>query len=226
MTTTNTTHTPTTPSTFVPVKVTGGRKFRGRGFVVNVRTYTGDYGWKQVAGFGGLCHWERNVVETEVARIWDPVAKRFGYANNAYVVADDTVTDAEAATQFAAYCEHIVHDTIEWCRTKVAPGSSETEVYRFARNVIRKNHPEINVDDYIRDQRDLATEIDGTIRWALTLKTQAVFLYGRWRGGNKPLPPERVVKVAYRALEKKGVADMPGFAAAWQAALKRFDLPL
>ena len=205
--------------TFTPVKVVGGRKYRGTGFVVGYSTSVGDYGWRHT-GYG----WARNIVETTSARIWVPELKRFKWANEKFVEVDETVSQQQRDDELQKYCDHILADTIDWCR-KTRPGVDEAEVLRFARNVLRKNHPEIDVDATIPDGRDPATEIHNTVAWALTLKTRPCWMYGRYCAGGKPLSGERYVSIARKALVKRGISSMDGFEALFKAELQKVGLP-
>ena len=205
MATANTTLT-TMPTNFVPVKVEGGKKYRGRGYVVNVIESTGDYGWKHVPGPDGFYYWQRNVVTTETARIWVPELHRFQYANNRYVEADESVTPEQAALAYAEFVDFKLDDTVAWCR-KQKPNEAEAEVLRFARNVIRKHSPEL-VDAF--DKRfgfkvDVGQTVKSTIDWAFKLG------YGN----------TKCVRIAYRALAKKGITKQDAFLACWKL---QFDL--
>ena len=210
---------PSVNAVFQPVKVTGGRKYRGRGFVVSYSTSTNDYGWRHT-GYG----WARNVVETTTARIWVPELGKFQYANSSYVDEDETVTETARLEALQQYCDHVVQDTINWCKSK-KPGSSEDEVLSFARNVLRKHHPEIDIDATIPDSRDAAAEIKSTIRWALTLRTRPCFMYGRMCKGGNMLSGERYVAIARKALVKRGIAAKEGFEELFKAAIEAEELP-
>lgn len=210
---------PSANATFIPVKVTGGRKYRGTGFMVSVSSSTNDYGWRHT-GYG----WARNIVETETARIWVPALGKFQYANSNYVDDDISVSESDRAAALQTYCDKIVQDTLTWCQSK-KPGASEAEVLSFARNVLRKHHPEIDIDGTIPDSRDASTEILNTIKWALTLRTRPCFMYGRHCPGGKMLSGERYVSIARKALVKRGISSKEGFEELFKAAIEAEGLP-
>ena len=212
--------TTTQNTSFAAVKVTGGRKFRGRGFIVAIKTSSGSYGWRHT-GFG----WEHAYYETETAKIWVPELKRFQYANFKYVEDDASVSQAECDEQYRLYVEHTIQNTLDWCRS-TKPDADAAEIARFARNVLRKNHPEMaaRIDEVLPDQRNLRSEIEATIKWAQTLRTRPMWMYGRMTKGGKPYSNERYVQFARSALTKKGLAAKPEFEAEFKAACERAGL--
>jgi hypothetical protein len=193
---------PTTSATvvFTAVKVEGGRKFRGRGFVV---------GESHSTAFYGLAH---NIVDTYIAKIWVPELGKFYYANSKYVEEDSSVSAEKCALEFKRYADHIIDDTIAWCR-KTKPEANEVEIVQFARNVLRKHHKELMdaIDSRLPDTREIGSEIEKTVAWAMTLKTQPCHMYGRFCPGGKPLSANRIVSIARKALTKKGLAENPDF---------------
>ena len=122
---------------FAPVKVEKGRKFKGRGFIVAEIQNSGAIGWKHT-GYG----WAHNYYETTNAKIWVPAINKFCYANIKYVEPDTAVTEADCKLYFDLYVNHIISDTINWCKS-VKPELSEVEIMKFAMNVLRKHHKEI-----------------------------------------------------------------------------------
>lgn len=217
--TTTATPTPTTPITFRAVKVSRGRKFRGSGFMIATLEHEYDYGWRHVPGGDGFYYWERNTGIGCTAKIWVPETGRYAYANADFVEADETVSQTECDSQFKLYCDKIVADTIEWC---TAHTSKPGDVKSFARNVIRKNHPELRplLATLFPDDRDLMTIIESTVKWALTLTTQPCYMYGRHCAGGKRYNNKRYVEIARKALAKKGVTTADGFEAAFNAVLE------
>lgn len=210
---------PSKNAVFTPVKVTGGRKYRGSGFMVSVSSSVNDYGWRHT-GYG----WARNVVETETARIWVPELRKFKYANSRFVDDDTSVTEKAREDALQDYCNMVVQDTIDWCRSK-KPGAAEDEVLSFARNVLRKHHPEIDIDHTIPDARDAGMEIKSTIKWALTLRTRPCWMYGRHCPGGKMLSGEKYVAIARKALVKRGISSKEGFEELFKAAIEAEGLP-
>lgn len=185
---------------FTPVIVSRGRKFRGRGFMVSTSFTTG-------------LHYEM-----DVAKIWIPDEKRYGYANADYAEDDPDVDPTMTASAFAEYTEFTINSTIEWCRSK-KPGASDAEIKGWARAILLKYHPDMSsaidaaipppnknllLDDEIREK------IASTLEWAKTLRTKTVWMYGRWVGG-KPYTPERVMECARKALAKKGLTEVEDF---------------
>lgn len=212
--------TTTQNTTFAAVKVEGGRKFKGRGFIVAVKTSSGSYGWRHT-GFG----WEHAYYETETAKIWVPELKRFQYANFKYVEDDASVTPEECDRQYKLYVEHTINSTLDWCRS-VKPEADAAEIARFARNVLRKNHPDmiVRIDEVLPDQRHLDDEVAKTIAWAMTLRTRPMWMYGRMTKGGKPYSNERYVEIARKALTKRGFADKPEFEQVFDAECKKAGL--
>jgi len=197
----------TQSTTFAAVKVERGRKFKGRGFIVSVKTSSGSYGWRHT-GHG----WAHAYYETETAKIWVPELKKFQYANFNFVEDDQTVSPEECERQFKLYVEHTINSTLDWCRL-VKPDADAAEIARFARNVLRKNHPEMEarINEVLPDQRHLDDEVAKTIAWAMTLRTRPMWMYGRMTKGGKPYSNERYVEIARKALTKRGFADKPEF---------------
>jgi hypothetical protein len=192
--------TTTSPFTFAPVVVTRGRKFRGKAF------YLGQDSSRSVA-YGVEC-WS--------SKLWDPIAKRYVYANPDFCDKDESVTEAEVAAAKLEYVTHIINNTVEWCRSQ-KPNASDEEIKQFARNVLRKHHREMmdDINRVLPDQSNLHDEITRTLKWASTLTTKACFMYGRWCAGGNPLSLERQQSIAFRALEKRGLTSRPDFKEMW-----------
>lgn len=212
--------TTTQNTTFAAVKVERGRKFKGRGFIVAVKTSSGSYGWRHT-GYG----WEHAYYETETAKIWVPELKRFAYANANFVEDDTTVSPEECDRQYKLYVEHTIDSTLDWCRS-VKPEADAAEIARFARNVLRKNHPDMiaRIDEVLPDQRHLDEEVAKTIAWAMTLRTRPMWMYGRMTKGGKPYSNERYVEIARKALTKRGFADKPEFEQVFDAECAKAGL--
>lgn len=191
------------PAAFRAVKVTGGRKYHGTGFIVSITTSSGACGWKHT-GYG----WSPNCYETETAKIWVPSLKKFQYANMKYVEDDASVSKEECSLKFKEYADSIIQSTIDWCHSQ-KPDGEEREVARFARNVLLKHHPEIRaeIDAMLPDSRDLKSEIDSTIAWSKTLTDR--------RG--QPLENGARMDVCRKALAKRGLTSFAGFEEAFIA---------
>ena len=131
---------------FEPVIVTKGRLFRGKGFRIcnECKSYDGYY-WRQAPLPGGGCYWTQTA-ETYKAKIWVPELGKYQYANVKFVEKDSTVSDAAVQTEFAIYCEKIILDTVKFCTETLKKNNkfSRDEMLKFARNCLRKNHPEID----------------------------------------------------------------------------------
>lgn len=200
--------------TFNPIVVAGGRKFHGRGYLVYCSDSVAQYGWK-------TC-W------TTTARIWVPETKSFVYANADFCDDDETVTPEQRLHDLEAYVMHTIESTREWCK-RTKPQADALEIARFARNVLRKQHPEMQaaIDAVIPpppDTRDLDAEVQSTVEWAKSLKTRPCTIYGHFCPGGKPYPAKKCVDIARKALTKKGLAQRPEFEAAFAAACRKAGL--
>lgn len=200
--------------TFQPVNVSRGRKFRG--FAYFICSY--DASFAVYRGRGGY-------IQNEKAKLWDPVTEQFVYATADFcddVEQDESIT-LEAKRKFI---EKTIKSTVDWCASK-NPSAPEAEIKRFARNVLRKHYPGMApaIDEALPDQRDIAEEIQKTVSWAITLVTKPCNMYGKYCPGGKPLPPKKKVEIAYKALQKKGIASNPQFHDVWNMVLTVFGLP-
>ena len=205
---------------FTPVTISKGRKYRGKGFVVSYCSSTQDFGGWRHTGYG----WERNIVDTETAKIWVPELKAFRYANAKFVEADDEAAEAYVKAMFDEYCDHIVKDTINWCKNKLGNNATEIEVNQFARHVIIKNHPEIQIDDYIVDTESYLDKIEKIFAWVVTLRTQPTYLYGKHCEGGKPYSNDKYVAIARRTCTKKNLNTNPEYAAAFKKCCDKYGL--
>ena len=165
-----------------PVTVEGGRKFKGNGFVISI----------EEGGRYDDTYWSRNESQTN-AVIYDPAYGKLQKANIKFCKVDDTVTNEQCKEAFKDYCQKQVRNTIIWCKRK-DPRKSDFETKRWARNIIKKYHPQIDVDKYIQlDQQEVANalhdRVDSTVNWALSLG------YGQTK-------TERIIE---KALSKKGI---------------------
>lgn len=194
--------------TFAPVQVSRGRKFRGFAYF--------------------LCESERPIaygVEYYCATLWDPAAKKLVYANTDFcdgVNVEQEKLDADKA----AYIDSTIQSTIAWCKEKFKD-KSVLEQMRIARNILRKHHPEMleAINKALPDSRDVVDEVEKTLRWAASLRTRQMYMYGKLCPGGKPYSPERTVSTAYKALVKRGVTKLDGFTEAWEMQLTLMALP-
>ena len=194
-------------TTFTPVLISRGRKFRGKAY------FLGDV---RCGSFGN-----------QNAKLWDPAAKRYVWANVDFCDEDESVTPEQVATDKEAYSKAVIEDTIKWCR-ECKSGAPEDEVMQFARNVLRKYHPEIDesklVANDLGDRRDLSIEVEKTLNWAIQLTTRPCWMYGHYCKGGRPLPTEKKIRIAYKSLTKKGLTQKADFEAVWTFLLSMMGL--
>ena len=176
---------------FVPVMVKGGRKFQGEAYDIgsDIRSNSFQlYGW---SGRGGWVH-------TETIKLWSPT-EGFVYCNPSYVD-EREVSEEQVKEDFAKYAEMYLNSTMEWCRSKKTD-ASEQDIVRFAFNVIRKNHPEMipAFESKFSFKEDIGETIMSTIQWAIGLGYRS----------------DKAVRIAYRALVKKGIVSNPSFTSSW-----------
>lgn len=189
---------------FKPVNIKRGRKFRGFAYSLGeARSYEVAY----------------NVTISSV-KLWDPAMQRCVYVNPEFCEVA-TVTSEQYEADMKAYITAQIQNTVAWCRTHTV-STDDTEVRQFARNVLKNNHPELEpfLAEYgLSDQRDVCTEVEKTLNWAMGLKPRPY--YNRWnkRCGTKPLTDEQKLHFAYRALQKKGLTKLEGFNDAWTFGL-------
>ena len=193
--------------TFLPVVVNRGRKFRGKAYALG-DTRPGMYG-----------SWN--------SKLWEPISKKYVWANEEFLEDDESVSPAQVQADKDAYIKHIIDDTIQWCKN-CKPNASEDEVMQFARNVIRKHHPEIDESlleaNKLNDRRDISAEVEKTLTWAMKLTTRPCVIYGRVCKGGRPLPEEKKIRIAYRSLVRKGLAAKPDFLPVWTFILSMMGL--
>lgn len=203
---------------FTPVRVNGGRKFRGDGYALDERRQECYYGGYNISASGFIGgRWrnaDRYTAVSHQVQVWDPETKTCCWVTAKFVQPREVAPEVVAADQ-ELYAKSAVDSTLAWCRTKV---SSEAEAIRFARNVIRKHHPELMAyaDAAMRSSYDVVAEVESTLRWALSLPP----CFKR-----EDRQKQKVVSIAYRALEKKRVTEMDGFKEAWVMAVTLLELP-
>jgi hypothetical protein len=176
---------------FNAVVVKGGRKFRGEAYDIGAEVRTSSfqlYGW---SGRGGWCH-------SESVKLWSP-DKGWVYANPSYIEEREVAPEVEQA-DYAKYVGQTLDGTVAWCKTR-KPNGSEKEVLTFARNVIRKHHPEMLAlfDEKYGYKEDIAAVVESTLEWAFKLGYSNA----------------KCVRIALRALTKKGLAENPAIIPMW-----------
>lgn len=202
---------------FVPVSVTGGRKFRGDAYAVDAderEYYRGGY---DVSADGHvLGRWRNAGQYTTVygtTKVWDPATKRVSWVTTKFVAPREVrPEDLESARE--DYARSTVEETLSWCRTKVP---DDKEARKFARNCLRKHHPELMkwVDEILPDERDVADEVERTLRWAISLSPSR----------HTARSDAETSRIAYRALVKKGVSRLDGFRDVWTFFTSTMGLP-
>lgn len=189
---------------FKPVNIKRGRKFRGFAYRLGEeRSYEVAY----------------NVTISSV-KLWDPAMQRCVYVNPEFCEVA-TVTSEQYETDMKAYITAQIQNTVAWCRTHTA-STDDTEVRQFARNVLKNNHPELEpfLAEYgLPDQRDVFTEVETTLNWAMGLKPRPYYNRLHKYCGFKPLTDEQKLHFAYSALQKKGLTQFKGFNDAWTFGL-------
>ena len=180
---------------FVRVKVAKGKKFRGEAYDVGFDSYTNSY---QLPGWSGRGGW----ISSTSVKLWCP-GKGWVYANPSYIEPVDCDISTIKADK-AAYVAFIVDGTVDWCRDRYKD-KSEREILKFAHNILRRHHPDMLLafEEKYNYKDDVVESITGTIDWAFKL------------GYSNP----KSVRIAHRALEKKGLTTHPAFTAAWTIAL-------
>jgi len=152
-------------------------------------------------------------------RLWEPIAKQYVFANIDFIEANER-DEAKIAADREAYVKTTIQSTVDWCKS-VKPELPDAELLLFIRNSLKKQHPEMlpAIDVVAPDNRDVVAEVQKTLQWAMTLKTQACWMFGRYCNGGKPLADNRKVEIAFKALQKKGVTKLDGFEDVWNMTL-------
>ena len=203
---------------FTPVRVSGGRKFQGDAFVVGHderEFYHGGYSITSSGCVGG--RWrnaDRYTTVTQTAQVWDPVAKRCWWVTEKFVQKRE-LPEAEVEAARMAYVESTILGTLAWCMSK---SPNEAEARKFARNCLRKHHPEMMewIDAKLPDERDVVAEVERILRWALQARSHV----------KRTKASDRVtVRMALHALERMRVTKLEGFQEAWAFETKLLELP-
>ena len=175
---------------FAAVVVNKGRKFRGEAYDIGAQV--------RVSTFNIYGHGRNGWRSCESVKLWSPTLG-FVWCNPSYI--EERVVDPEVEkADYAKYADSTISSTIAWCRTRKL-NASDNEVLTFARNVIRKHHPEMLdlFDEKNGYQEDIATVVQNTLDWAFNL----------------PYSNAKRVRLAVRALTKKGLAHNPDIVPAW-----------
>ena len=180
---------------FEPVVVNKGRKFRGEAYWIGAAEHTTSY---QLPGWSGRGGWITSVS----VKLWSPT-QGFVFANPDYIEDVTGKSEEEVKADYAKFVDFTINETIAWCR-KVSSNKGESEIINFARNVIRKHHPEM-MDEFESRHGgvDVVGIVESTIAWALNLGYSTA----------------KCVRIAARALTKKGVTSNEAFTAAWTITL-------
>jgi hypothetical protein len=180
---------------FEPVVVNKGRKFRGEAYWIGADAHINNY---QLPGWRGRGGWITSVS----VKLWSPT-QGFVYANPNYI---EDVTDKSedvVKVDYTKFVDYTINSTIAWCRSR-KPNSTEGEVIDFARNVIRKHHPEMLGEFESRHGgADVVEVVKSTIDWAIRLGYS----------------PAKCIRIAAKVLRKKGVTSNEAFTAAWTITL-------
>lgn len=175
---------------FVAVVVNKGRKFRGEAYDIGAAVHTSTFNIYG-SGRGG---WR----SCESVKLWSPT-QGFVWCNPSYIEDRAVAPEVEQA-DYAKFVEQTIEDTMKFCRSRSA-GKPESEVVRFARCCIRKHRAEMLAifDAKFNFKEDIASVVEGTLEWAFKL----------------PYSNAKRVRLALRALAKKGYANNPGIIPMW-----------
>ena len=172
---------------FEPVVVNKGRKFRGAAYWIGAAEHTTSY---QLPGWRGRGGWVTSVS----VKLWSP-DKGFVWCNPNYVEDVTDKPEEEVKADYAKYVDYTINSTIAWCRSR-RTNPTEKEVLDFARNVIRKHHPEMLAEFNARNgEVDVVGVVESTINWALNLGYSTA----------------KNIRIAFKALSKKGVMSSEAF---------------
>ena len=175
---------------FAAVVVNKGRKFRGAAYDIGAEVHVSTF---NIYGYG------RNGWRScESVKLWPPT-QGFVLCNPSYI--EERVVDPEVEkADYAKYADFTINSTISWCRTRKL-NAKDNEIVAFARNVIRKHHPEMLAlfDEKFNYTEDIATVVESTLEWAFKL----------------PYSNAKRVRLAIRALTKKGYINNPAIVPMW-----------
>jgi len=167
-----------------PVEVTGGRKFRGKGFVVSTEWKSGSFSY-----YGDESEWTD-------AKIYIPSTGKTAVANIKYCKVDPSVSAQDCVDAFEKWSRAEIESVMNWCQSK-KPNASQAELASWAMSIIKKHHPEIPESQIktvlgitAQSQQDaMAAKVKSTVNWAIGL-------------GERQLKTERIIA---GALRNKGI---------------------
>lgn len=166
---------------FIPVIVSGGKKFQGKGYLTAI-----EYKEASFSGYGSS--------EWDEAMLFCPLeSKKFASANLKYCKIDDSVDASKLDQMKEAFYEEKVESTKDWCRRK-DPSKDEGEISKWAANIIKKYIPEIDIKKYFGINDINAEKAKSTAEWACSLPDVKIVSKA-----------EYIIK---RALQKKGIDPM------------------
>ena len=176
---------------FNAVVVKGGRKFQGEAYDIGAEVRTSSF---QLYGWRGRGSWRCS----ESVKLWSP-DKGYVWCNPNYIEDREVAPEVEQA-DYAKYVAQTLDGTVAWCRTRKL-NASEKEVMTFARNVIRKHHPEMLAlfDEKYSFKEDIAAVVESTLEWAFKLDYSNA----------------KRVRIAVKALTKKGLVNNPAIIPMW-----------
>lgn len=186
--------------TFEPVKVERGRKFKGFAYYIDC----------MVCHAGPYSTYDR-------ARLWDPAAKRFVYANAEFCMDASEISDEQKIADKTAFIQHKIDGIVNYAKANCT--GTKDDLNRFILNIAKKQFSVEFINAVIRPQLDInvdvASEVEKTLQWAMSLKTRPMFLYGKYCAGGKPLALEKKLRIALKALTKKGITVHEDFNMVW-----------
>lgn len=177
---------------FAAVVVNKGRKFRGEAYDIGAEVRVSSF---NVYGpHGGCAGWRH----CESVKLWSPTLG-FVWCNPSYI--EERVVDPEVEkADYATYVDKTLEDTVAYCR-KAGNDKSENGVLKFARAIIRKRHAEMleTFDAKYGYKVDVAVIVHSTLDWAFKLGYSNA----------------KCVRIALKALTKKGILEKEAFIPAW-----------
>lgn len=166
---------------FVPVTVNGGKKFRGKGFVVDIVEKEGSF------GYGDESYWNE-------AKLYCPTeSSKFSNANIKYCKLDTEISPEECKRMQETYFEEKVNSTLDWCRSK-DPSKSEAQIKSWAASICKKYIPGIDITKYFGIADIDADKARSTAEWACSLSDVR--------------DVDSAERIITRALQKKGIDAM------------------
>lgn len=175
----------------VPVDVTGGRKFRGKGYLIEIEELEDSY--SPVWRVNGHVHMSQDGWAYSRAKIWNPANGKIEYANYKFCELDPTVSREEMDQVELNVKTAIVNETLAYCRSRLGESATLADVQMFAQNCLAKRYAKAFIDPKKMIQVDpeaiAAKEfeyVSNTIDWAMRLgykqiKTENTIMQALWR---------------------------------------------